>query len=262
MKKIYLLFIFLITFLSGCAVMNEYSDLQRTWYYGKIFVPEFQNTKINTFLIKDLDKSNNISDRKLPLVLYLHGCTGLGNFDLLNKIAGEGFVVIAPDSFARKFRPLQCDPINKTGGRNLFVYDFRSAEITYALEKIGDLSWIDFNNLFIFGVSEGAVATSLFRGSVFNGRIITQWTCKGAPLIEGIDAPINEPILSIIREGDPYYISSNTKDQSGNCSDYFNGRPNSSSIILPTQTGDLAHDVLTDKKVFNVIKSFLNMQRR
>ena len=262
MKRIFLLFIFLIIFLSGCSVMNEYSDLEKTWYYGKIFIPELKNNKINTFLIEDLDKSKNIPDRELPLVLYLHGCTGLGNFDLLNKIAEEGFVVIAPDSFARKFRPLQCDPINKTGGRNLFVYDFRSAEIMYALEKIADLSWIDFNNLFIFGVSEGAVATSLFRGAVFNGRIITQWTCKGAPLIEGIDAPTNEPILSIIREGDPYYKSSNTIGQSGNCGDYFNGRPNSKSIILPIQTGDLAHDVLTDKNVFIIIKTFLNMQKR
>ena len=92
---------------------------------------------------------------KFPAVIYMHGCTGFGDTRLLETLARAGFVVIAPDSMARRYRPLQCDPKTRTGGQNLFVYDFRQAEISYALERIRSLDWVDRDGLFLVGVSEG-----------------------------------------------------------------------------------------------------------
>ena len=87
----------------------------------------------------------------LPVALYLHGCTGIGNLEFLRDLADQGFVVIAPDSFARTYRPLQCDPETQTGGFNVFVYDFRLAEISFALEQLWSVEWADWDRMVLAG---------------------------------------------------------------------------------------------------------------
>ena len=196
---------------------------------------------------------------RLPVAIYLHGCTGVGNLDFLKDLAATGVVVVAPDSFARRYRPLQCDPRTKTGGQNLFVYDFRLAELTFALERLGQAPWADLDNLFLVGNSEGGVAAALFRGDVFNARVITQWTCQGAPLVRGIAAPEGTPILAIVRENDPFYDARNTPAQQGHCGKYLEGRPGSRSIVL---TAGEAHDVYNESAAVQTILDFINRNRR
>ena len=157
---------------------------------------------------------------------------------------------------------MQCNPKTKKGGKNLFIYDFRSAELTYALEKISEIPWVDYDNLFLFGASEGAVTAALFRGNVFNGRVIAQWTCTGAPLIEGIDAPKNEPILAIVKERDPWYASDNTISQDGNCGSFMQDRLNSKSIILKNATGEDPHNVFAGDESLFEIKKFIRQNLR
>jgi dienelactone hydrolase len=193
-----------------------------------------------------------------PTVVFLHGCTGIGNLEFLRDLGRHGFAVVAPDSFARRYRPLQCDPDTQRGGRNLFVYDFRSAELTYALERIHQLPWVDLENLFLIGASEGGVTAALFRANVFNARVIVQWTCAGAPLVEGIDAPRDTPILAIVRENDPYYVPTNTPGQQGHCGLYMDDRVAGRSLILPAASGPAAHDVLVDPEAMDAIVAFLN----
>ena len=254
--------LFFILFLFSCTGAQQVSDLELTWRRAVVTFPASDSfNQIRRKYIEEINYSDINYERKLPLIIYLHGCTGIGNFFVFDSLAAEGYAVIAMDSFARRFRPLQCNPKTKRGGENLYVYDFRRAELTYALEQISNFLWIDFENLFLIGASEGGVAAALFRGDVFNARVITQWTCSGAPLLAGIGAPKRVPILSIVKEGDPYYKSLNTRQQDGNCGAYLKDRVNSESIVIPYEKNEPLHDVFSTDGVLEIIVAFLGLHR-
>jgi dienelactone hydrolase len=238
------------------------ADVQRTWREALVVLPQSAGADAPvSFRQSSSAVARHVRKfargTQFPTVVFMHGCTGIGNLAFLEDLARQGYVVVAPDSFARRYRPLQCDPKTPRGGRNLFVYDFRSAELTYALERLPDLPWVDLDNLFLIGASEGAVTAALFRGDVFNARVIAQWTCTGAPLVAGIGAPRRTPVLAIVREDDPYYAAANTPGQQGHCGFYLTDRANSQSIVVRAGAGDTAHDILSDSGVVATILGFL-----
>lgn len=248
----------------GFSVPSGQSDIERTWSQAVVVLPPAasgQDPRVGRLSSREIRRATQIfaNGPGAPTAVYLHGCTGIGNYAFFDTLARAGYAVIAPDSFARSYRPLQCEPETKTGGNNLFVYDFRLAELTFALERMGDLDWIDFDNLFLIGTSEGAVATALFRAEVFNARVIAQWTCQGAPLVRGIDAPAGTPILSIVGVDDPYYDAANTPEQQGHCGAFMAGRPQSRSFILPEGAG---HNIYDDPRAVGEIIAFMGEHLR
>ena len=104
------------------------------------------------------------------------------------------------------------------------------------------------------GVSEGAVAAALYGGEEFRARVLFQWTCQGAPLVRGLAAPLNEPILAIVNRGDPWYDEAHTVGQSGHCGSFFGPRANSESIVLDRPG---IHDVLELDKIRYKIQMFM-----
>jgi dienelactone hydrolase len=243
--------------LVGCGLSLEGgADLERTFDRAMVATPATRAGDVRIGTPSDLD--GLAATRRYAVVLYLHGCTGIGNYTFMRALAGAGYVVVAPDSMARRFRPLQCDPRTNTGGHNLFVYDFRTAEITYALQRLSAYPWVDWANLFLVGTSEGGVAAALYRGDEFRARVITQWTCVGAPLVAGIEAPPETPILAIVRGQDPWYDPARTKGQRGDCGLFMAGRPGSRSIVLE---GGASHDVFKSSDVVREILRFLQANR-
>lgn len=252
--------------LAACAdgLTLTQSDIERTWSKAIVALPA--ETGADGPLVARLSSAS--ADRRLdaisahtplPVAIYMHGCTGIGNLSFIRELAATGVVVVAPDSFARRYRPLQCDPKTNTGGRNLFVYDFRLAELTFALERLGGAPWADLENLFLIGNSEGGVAAALFRGDVFNARVITQWTCQGAPLVRGIAAPPDTPILAIVRANDPFYDARNTSEQKGDCGAYLADRKGSQSVVL--KVGEV-HDVYGESTAVRTILDFIGRHHR
>jgi poly(3-hydroxybutyrate) depolymerase len=253
--------------LSACASQSLFegpSDLQLTWERAMVALPpSAPDKKPIVTRMRDLEHvapSFDPGKAPVPTVIYMHGCTGLGSGDaaFLRHLARHGYAVIAPDSMARRYRPWQCDPKTKTGGHNTFVYDFRQAEISYALDRLPTVSWVDRRNLFLAGASEGGVAAALYRGGEFRARIIAQWTCHGGPLIRGLSAPDDEPVLSIVRKKDPWYDADHTVNQQGDCGAYFGTRPDSRSVVLPNGH---VHDVLRDEQALREIYAFLDTVR-
>ena len=258
-----------VLFVSGCAsgVPGGGADIERTWREALVVLPPATGAAAPV-LVRQSRAALDRHVRKFPpgtrfpTVVFMHGCTGIGNLPFLEELGRQGYAVVAPDSFARRYRPLQCDPETSRGGRNLFVYDLRTAELTYALERLPEQQWVDLDNLFLIGASEGAVTAALFRGDVFNARVIAQWTCTGAPLVAGIDAPLRTPVLAIVREDDPYYAAANTPGQQGHCGLHMADRADSQSLVVRAGAGDKAHDVLGDPGAVAAILGFLRDQRQ
>ena len=91
--------------------------------------------------------------------------------------------------------------------------------------------------------------TALFRGNVFNGRIIAQWTCTGAPLVEKLEHQrMNQYWLWLKKT--TLIVANNTKSQEGNCGNFMFDRLNSKSIIIKNLTGGDPHDVLNNENLF------------
>ena len=249
--------------LSACStLLDPRPDLVRTWEEAWVYLPAAAAgeaplvTKAGALGSAAEARITQFQERRPrpPVVLYLHGCTGLGNTAFFEALAQAGYVVIAPDSMARAFRPLQCDPERRTGGYNLFVYEFRLAEIGYALERMRELDWIDHARQFLSGTSEGGVAVALYRGGEFRARVIAQWTCRGDPIVQGIAAPSTTPVLAIVHADDPWYGPERTIDQQGHCGDFMRGRLGSRSIVL--ESGD-AHNIFADPDNVKTIVNFL-----
>lgn len=248
--------------LSGCGTpasspAAELSDIQRTFARATVVLPSFgagaplRTTMDSPAMAARLQRIPGGS--RMPVVVYLHGCTGLANFAFLEQLAEAGFVVVAPDSFARRFRPLQCDPQTRTGGRNLFVYDFRLEEIAFVMDELHVRRWVDWGRMFLVGASEGGVATALYRGDEFKARVIAQWTCGGSPHVAGIAAPRNEPILAVRSAQDPWYAAPGA---TGDCGVAMGDRPGSRSLVLELAAG---HDVLAEPSVVLTIVEFLRL---
>ena len=249
----------LFAFVLMAVPVRAESDLERTWNQAKVMVPSPDGGKPYQFKVsskkgKAWFKAH--AGLNMPVVVYMHGCTGFGGNDkkVLRKLAAQGYVVIAPNSMARKYRPLQCSSWSQKGGANPFVFDFRQAEIAYALEQLWRADWADWDRMALVGVSEGGLAAAHYRGEYFRARVITQWTCHGTNLVRGISAPDDEPILAIVRKNDPWY--ENNPNQSGDCGDFFGDRPGSESVVL--ENGN-HHDVMKDDAVINRITDFLDL---
>jgi hypothetical protein len=253
-----------ILILAGCASgptpVGRMSDLELTWQEAQTAVPDAIGDGIAAVTDPVREQALIRAGRKFPVVVYMHGCTGIGDADrrLMRTIAKAGYVVVAPNSMARKYRPLQCASWTKQGGFNLFVFDFRQEEINFALQQMAGNPWADWENLFLVGVSEGGLATAHFRGGLFKARVITQWTCHGSTWVRGIDGPEDTPILSVVRKDDPWYTGGSGK-QAGDCGSYFGDRrPGSESLVLEEGR---KHDVIDDPEITGRIIDFLGRFR-
>lgn len=251
--------------LAGCenvAWFGGRSDIESTWDEAVVALPPAGSAGPVITGMNEREMRERITRYghgvRLPTVLYMHGCTGIGNFAFFERLAKAGFAVVVPDSLARRFRPLQCDPEMQTGGFNRFVYDFRQTEIAFALDRMSALDWVDRDNLFLVGTSEGGVAAALYRGHEFRARVITQWTCHGAAIVEGIAAPPHIPVLAIVKSRDPWYGADRTRGQQGHCGEFMDGRPRSQSVVVE---GEAAHDVYDSAENVEMIVRFLTEEK-
>jgi hypothetical protein len=265
--------------ISGCAsigAINDPDELSRTLdkaivgiplTYSELPVPPGTEAILKIIgdefvigVMKDVahDLGNIPDQMKIPLVIYMHGCTGLGGdeHDYIRFLVRNNYAVIAPDSFARKFRPKSCDPPTYTGGLFRGVLSFRLAEARYAHELAKTLPWVDKQNIFVMGFSEGGITTARYGRGGLAGRIILGWTCNaGWTEYAGISGPRDEPILAVVASNDPWFTAPSTM---GDCGDFMLFRPNSESFVTDTKL----HAVQALPEVRERILQFLEANRR
>ena len=177
------------------------SDVNLSWqralvYYKDNFFPRSPSTaKI---------------DNKLPVVVYMHGCTGITDHDIqwARFLAKNGYAVIMPDSFKRKGRVSVCDPRNTNWNISVFpqVDVYRLEEIYFALENAQFLEWADKDRLYLMGHSEGGYAATRFAGSGFKGIIISGRQC-GRNNRKRLFVMDTIPVLNLLFTKDPWYLN-------------------------------------------------------
>ncbi|SLN63332.1 dienelactone hydrolase family protein [Oceanibacterium hippocampi] len=256
-----------VAILAGCAGSqasdsgSDADELLRTWEGAQIYLPGPRPR--SGVRIRDVDlAAYEPSDGAVPVIVHAHGCTGLSraSAEFGYRMAKAGFLVIEPDSFARSYKPRSCDGPRAKGGFHRGVLGWRHAEIDHALKKVRELPFVDRDNVFLAGHSEGAIATATYEGEVVSGRIIEGWTCHaGWPEYRGLAAPADEPVLALLGEDDPWFRGRAVL--TGDCGAFMRGAGQRSIVYrAPSPLAD-QHWLSFDEGVRAEILDFLNRYR-
>jgi len=258
----------LAVLLCSCATIgihdhaNDPEELARTLHKAVISIPDFY-FKSDEFpaqavfgnVKEDLAKIPN--GVKMPLIIYMHGCSGLGysSDDDIDFLVQNKYAVLAPDSFARNYKPRSCLPSTHTGGLHRGVLSYRLAEAKYAHEVAKTLPWVNQRNIFMMGYSEGGITTARYGHGGLAGRIILGWTCNaGWSEYDGLAGPKDEPILAVVASRDPWFTESWLL---GHCGEYMSARSNSESVVIDASI----HHVHALKDIQKKITQFLEANR-
>ena len=197
---------------------------------------------------------------RVPVVLFMHGSSGLGL-----KAIGEwqqwlatlGIASIAPDSFALAGHVTYKSPIDTASYER--IHSLRASEIAPTLAALKTAAWADPQRLVLAGTSEGAVSVARQSGNDFAAKILFAWSCETNYFVQ---APRNaftveQPVLNVISSVDPYFSRSNSwvgnADAAGHCGPAFKGLPKSAVVLVP----DAPHTLLNFPAARHAVAGFL-----
>lgn len=180
------------------------------------------------------------SGRKVPVVLFLHGSSGLGL-----KAIGEwqqwlatlGIASLAPDSFALPGHVTYKSPIDKASYER--IHALRASEIAPALEALKAQPWADPARLVLAGTSEGAVPVARHTGTAFAARMLFAWSCETNYFVtEPRNAfETDKPVLNVISAVDPFFSKANAwlgnADAQGHCAAALKDNPKAAVLLVP-----------------------------
>ena len=242
------------------ADWNDPHELQRVWNAALVRIPREDGSYISANMSKIVSK--DLPNKKFPTVVYMHGCSGVwsGTYTRINFLARHGFAVIAPQSFARAKYPQSCDPVNHKGGMYRGTLKMRQLDAAYTISHAKQLSWVDADNIFLMGLSQGGVTTATFESSdpstSVRGRIIEGWTCHaGWQEYKGLNAAKSEPVLALVGKDDPWFQASWLR---GHCGAFMRKNNGSKSIVFRQAPLNTRHELLEDSAVQKMIITFLN----
>lgn len=248
---------------------NATSDLEvkRTWENASVLIPGHllgEGKEDLWGLIRHKYVQRELaaipSNRSIPAIVYLHGCTGTANTSDIDAtmLTEMGYAVFMPNSFARSNRRAKCKVAK------VEVLQFRIDEATYALNQLRQIPGIDSGNIFLMGMSEGGLAAAVYDGRGFAGHIITGWTCintfrmHGNAREDGIRVPTETPILSVVASRDPYYQNANL---AGHCGQRMGGRDNAVSIVIDAKQHWVNHIPEARDAIMKFLRAHTKMRR-
>jgi dienelactone hydrolase len=233
---------------AGQATPSNPPELDATWTGADVgiptaYAPEDCSGRVAHTCLRQIN-----SNRKLPVVVFLHGCSG-PNPEAVKNFLRLGYVVVEPNSMARPERFVDCSSSDKKN-----IMRLRFEEATYSSSMLKRLPWTDEKKLVLAGFSEGGAAAALYPGHEFSARIILGWTCSAPdPWWQGIRGLPDSPVLAVVGSEDPYYKNTVL---AGHCA--VEGRPDSKSIIIK----GAFHNLLTDWETWPAVKDFLERATR
>jgi dienelactone hydrolase len=207
------------------------TELDRTWRNAMIFAPASNSSGYERLEIAALD--TYLAERKprpTALILYAHGCDGLSEIskETGRFLARAGYLLVAPDSFARMTKPMSCDPTRRIGGLHRDVLRWRQDELRYADDRLATIAGLRDVPVVLMGHSEGAIAVATVTNAPAVARIVEGWTCHaGWPEYQGSAAPLVQPVLALVGESDPWFEAPVLH---GDCGAYLKG-PRQRSVV-------------------------------
>ncbi|MSO74795.1 MAG: hypothetical protein EXQ99_06570 [Alphaproteobacteria bacterium] len=216
--------------LSGSAAWaaDDPAEIERTWQAGLVFLPG----EPEPVTLAALDATAEAArGARHPAIVYMHGCDG---FSIVTELIGRffatvGYVVVMPNSFARRDKPKSCDVASSTGGLHRAVLGWRHAEAANAIRRTSALPFVQPDSIVLMGLSEGGVTTATFTGEPIRARIVEGWTCHaGWAEYQGIAAPAVEPVLALLGADDPWFTLPGLK---GDCGAFMTHENGSRSIV-------------------------------
>ncbi len=243
------------TWFTDAADMSESdwsnpAELAKMWQASWINMPVTKgDSKMVT--VADFAKSGFAPASKLSTVIFLHGCAGQlsGEERRIQFFAQNGFAVISPNSLERSKYPKSCRIFPKKA----FIYrghlPKRQFDVSYAIKEVKKLGWVDENNIFLVGHSEGAILAATFNDpeASVNARVVESWTCYANwPEYKGVNAPASEPVLTLVSAGDPWFAKGQT---AGTCEPFLNTDNGSASKVYPKSVSKGKHKVMDYKPV-------------
>jgi len=202
----------------------------------------------------------NLTTVKVPVVVFMHGSSGLGLKAIgewQQWLASFGVASIAPNSFGLKDRLTYNSPIDKETYEK--VHALRASEIDMALKAIAQLNWAYKTKLVLAGTSEGSVPVARHTGNEFAGRILFSWSCENNYFVTAHQTaiPDDQPTLNIISSTDPYFSPSNTwignAQAVGHCGQVLKNNKKASIVLIPGGP----HTVLTFPQAKGPVEGFL-----
>lgn len=244
---------------------SDNNEMQRTWDAALVRIPVLGDSYMSGIMAK-LSQQSITTAKKFPTIIYLHGCAGIwdGTYRRINFLVRSGFAVIAPASFARNKYPQSCEPLLVKGGMYRETLAMRQNDAGYAIDKAKQLPWVDKDNVFLMGHSQGGVTTATFSSTEstmsVNARVIEGWTCHaGWQEYKGINASASEPVLALVGVKDPWFQNRWTR---GDCGPYMNKKNGSKSIVYSKGPLSIRHELLEDKNAQKLVLDFLHQNMR
>ena len=236
-------------------------ELSLPWLNALVRIPK-TNGEISRGEMKDFLNSDETHNKKYKTIIYLHGCSGIwsGSAKRIDFFANNGYAVIAPASMARQKYAQSCDTAISKGGLYRSVLKIRLIDAEHAVIQAKKLDWVDINNIFLVGHSEGGITTARYspksKAASVTARVIEGWTCNaGWDEYRGVNSPFNEPILSIVAKYDPWFQADHLR---GDCGQFINENMFSKSVVIENDPIlSKKHGIMHDPKVRKITLDFL-----
>ncbi|MEI7443819.1 MAG: alpha/beta hydrolase [Burkholderiales bacterium] len=175
---------------------------------------------------------------RVPVVLFLHGSSGLGLAAIGQWqawLAGLGIASLAPDSMALPGRLTYTSPIEVPTYER--IHALRASEIALGRDALAALPWADPARLVLAGTSEGAVPVAR-DGGAWAGRMMFAWSCEDNYFVEAHrTATTAAPVLNVISSVDPFFSPSNAwlgnPKAIGHCGGALRAHPATTVVLVP-----------------------------
>lgn len=241
------------------------AEISMTWDASMVTIPN-GNGGIISGTIDELSNSILENDTKLPVAVYLHGCSGFFSGDdfRMSWLARQGFVTVAPDSFARSFYPESCNVSTREGWKYKPTIEMRQNDAKYALEQIRSFPWVDQDNVYIYGFSEGGLTAVTLNSSNplhrTKARVVEGWNCVSIPWEEytGISSPDTEPLLTLFADQDPWLRG---EELAESCANFISETNGSQSILIDYAPLNTMHTLLEAPEIQEIVLNFLLQQQ-
>lgn len=235
---------------------ETYPDFEKSLSRAMVGVPGSMLDSGEDFYghYEDLKNLEFVKDKKAPVVVYMHGSGQAidrsGDFPKLKWDYGygewvtqAGYIFVAPDSYGFENRPSFSSPVPKANYEQ--VHNIRQAEVAQAARSLVEQAFANTDEMYLLGVSEGAMAAARYHGKEFKGRLVLSWSCEPGYFTDyaKVGAGSKNPFLNIMGARDFYFgkdapYSTQYARNTGNCAAHLSaGNYKNARVIVYPESG-------------------------